>query len=252
MKASTKSLLLYLGWWALIAALVLAVVWACEPARAEPIASLKVTAADDSMRVTVKGIALPQPVDSATLSVTAMGVVQRRTLSLLATSAVFTFPAPAEGASTTITASLTAWHDGLSKTFTKTLSYTRPVIAVPPGSPSIDSITVEILSQLVWPDSGSIALLRQVASRAVPAGAVSVVRTDGEACVGEWAYWNYFGTYGGGALLIRPTADTPAACDPVFYSDPFPNGVAASNWRELRTYAPSYIERRDYERARAG
>lgn len=64
MKANTKSLLLYIGWWVVIAVVVLDVAWVCEPARAEPIASLRVTAANDSMRVTDDTLYRPQPVDS--------------------------------------------------------------------------------------------------------------------------------------------------------------------------------------------
>lgn len=100
----------------------------------------------------------------------------------------------------------------------------------PPPPPVIDST---VISQMVWPDSASLALMDFAFSDALPHGPLYWIRGPDTLYVNEWAYW-------GDALLLRPGPDCNAECKFNLTADTNKNSFAYSNWIEIKHQALAF------------
>jgi hypothetical protein len=140
---------------------------ACVDANALTLDKMSVTLAGDSIHVRVP-LSVPSEADSARITLTLTpGGSQTVKATPQATAVVFGFLAPAEGATVSFKACGIAYKKGVAgpNSCNSQQSYTRPI--TPPGAVTWpDSMTI---SQMVFPDAGSLALIAAAEADAVPA-----------------------------------------------------------------------------------
>lgn len=212
--------------------LLATVVNACHDAAALTLERMTVTVAGDSLHVRVPAT-LPAGADSAVITLTLTpGGPKTATLKAPGTALTFAYVKPAEGSSFTFKACGIAYHLGVAgpSSCNSSQSYTVPITA--PGAITWpDSMTI---SQMIWPDSASVALMRAAFADALPAGPLAVISGPDTIATGEWARWD-------DALLIRPGPGCTAACLDMWVRDTAPHSLAERNWQEVywqaRTFA---------------
>lgn len=194
-----------------LAAIAAAISWvSCTPAAAEPVHRLTVGLAGDSIRVTVF-YGTNSAADSTRITVTSStGASQTRSVIGSAKGALmFTFAAPAEGATATGQASSVAYRLGVASAASpaKSWSYTRPITA--PNPTPIDSITVQQISAAL--------------SEAHPIGPLAVVFTaSSDTCAGEWR--DYYGL-----LMIAYVGPANAVCEDAWNRRDRPGQIGYDN-----------------------
>lgn len=114
---------------------------------AQAVEAMNVALVADSLQVTVR-FRVDARADSAVVRVSYPGQSAQKKVAASALSALLMLPAPAEGATITLTALVTAYKTGTpAVSTTKTRSYTRPV--APLTAPIVDTIEVAALEQAI-------------------------------------------------------------------------------------------------------
>lgn len=195
----------------------------CGTANAAPldIRTVRLALAGDTLTASIF-YRLGPLVDSARFVVASrLNPARIRTVSDSAGVVAVALVAPAEGDADTVTVTPTAYKRGQA--------FSQPVIRIPyvrpvtPPAIVVDSVT---LSAWHWPDSGSIAFMRQAFRDALPRGPLYAVTATDTIIVAEWAQW-------GNALLLRPGQQCDRTCDSLLVGDTFPYSLAQRNWEEV-------------------
>lgn len=195
----------------------------CGSASATPldVGSVRLVLAGDTLTASIF-YKLGTLVDSARFVVSSsLNAPRSRTVTDPAGVVAVALVAPAEGNSDTVVVAPTAYKRG--QAFVQPvirIPYTRPVT---PPAIVVDSVT---LSAWHWPDSSSIAFMRQAFRDALPRGPLYAVRGTDTIIVAEWAKW-------GNALLLRPGLQCDRICDSLLVGDTYPHSLAQRNWEEV-------------------
>lgn len=202
-----------------LAAIAAAISWvSCTPAAAEPVHRLAVGLAGDSIRVTVF-YGTNSNADSTRITVTSStGPSLTRTVIGSAKGALmFTFAAPAEGATATGQATSIAYRLGVASAASpaKSWSYTRPITA--PNPTPIDSITVQQIAAAI-----AASQLLDTALVVLPAG---------ETCPAQIRDYHY-------ALLIAPDGPQSATCAAGFAARDHAGQIGYDNAASLAALDP--------------